>query len=136
MYLSVCLSIKANENWKGLLKQNFVLSSFIRWSLIVTTGGDIEEVQENHPYCTSRSLGRESLHAMHGQEEMPGFGQVADDRSKESIQARAFIGVSIGKARQGNSTELSSLNNWGLGQRSIPQVVGPGMINGSIGLIV
>lgn len=45
--------------------------------------GDIGEVQENHVYYTHRSLKRGSLHAMKGWGDALGFGQVAEDRSKE-----------------------------------------------------
>ena len=45
----------------------------------------------------------------------PSSGQVAEDRVEGSIWSRAFMGVSVGKARQssGNSLGLASLNNFG-----------------------
>lgn len=48
-------------------------------------------------------------------EAAPGFRQVTKDRNKRKVKARAFIGVSAGKARQGreNSLGLASLNNYG-----------------------
>lgn len=57
-------------------------------------------------------------------------------RREEKALARALMGMSIGKARQGivNSRELASLNNpgglWAIGVVSRCQVPGPGMSYG------
>ena len=61
-------------------------------------------------------------------------GQQAESRSKGKAEARIFIGVSVGQARQGrmNSLELASLNNfsWLYTIRVVLSclVPGPGMI--------
>ena len=49
----------------------------------------------------SQAVERDLLHVIQGQGEAPGFSQVAEDKSKEKVEARAFIGVPAGKASQG-----------------------------------
>ena len=62
--------------------------------------------------------------------------QEAEDRREEKALARAFIGVSTGKARQGrvNSFKLASLNNpgglWTIGVVSRFLVPGPWCVRG------
>lgn len=55
-------------------------------------------------------------HIMQGQRGKTSFGQAAVDRSEGNAEARAFIGVSKGKARQGrvySSLGLAGMNNSG-----------------------
>lgn len=59
------------------------------------------------------TLEKGSRHATRAKEGASGFDQVAGDRKQGKVWARAFIGISMEKARQGliKSIDLVNLNN-------------------------